>query len=86
MAAVLDDALHQHRRLARAHTLRAARRRAELDAWFASDDLGYPFSFANVCRTLGIDTAAIREALQPAVPPPAFAGAAISAGAFAGLA
>ena len=32
----------------------------EVDAWFASDDRRWPFSFRNVCRTLRLDPDDVR--------------------------
>jgi hypothetical protein len=34
--------------------------RREVDAWFASDDRQWPFSFRNVCRALGLDPDDVR--------------------------
>jgi len=38
---------------------------AEVDQWFASDDMMWPGSFARVCDALGLDHAAIRASLRP---------------------
>jgi hypothetical protein len=36
---------------------------AELERWFASDDTGWPYSFANLCDALGLERSAVRRAL-----------------------
>ncbi len=35
----------------------------EIEAWFGSDDTTWPYSFGNVCDTLGLDRTAVRRAL-----------------------
>jgi hypothetical protein len=35
----------------------------EAERWFSCEDLTYPFSFVNVCRTLGIDASHLRHGL-----------------------
>ena len=35
----------------------------EVEAWFASDDTTWPYSFGNLCDALGLDRAAVRRAL-----------------------
>ena len=34
---------------------------ADAAAWFAADDPEWPFSFVNVCETLGLDPSALRR-------------------------
>ena len=35
----------------------------EVEAWFASDDTTWPYSFGNLCDALGLDRTAVRRAL-----------------------
>lgn len=37
---------------------------AEIDAWFASDDIDYPFAFVSICDVLGLDVAYVRSGLR----------------------
>jgi len=63
MVAVLEEALRDLRRSPDARTPRARRLADEVDAWFAADDDVWPFSFVNVCHTLGLDASAVRSRL-----------------------
>ena len=40
---------------------------ADVEAWFADHDARWPYSFENICVSLGIDPGAIREALGATV-------------------
>jgi hypothetical protein len=63
MLTVLKDALaafRKHALAADAHGRRAFR---ETEEWFASDDVGWPFSFANICEELGLDAEDMRAGL-----------------------
>ena len=60
MAAVLEDALRELARPGGEWLGTRARRRAEIVAWFASDDVAWPFSFVNVCEALDLDVAGFR--------------------------
>ena len=60
MAAVLEDALRELSRPAGEWFGARARRRAEIEAWFASDDVAWPFSFVNVCEALDLDVTGFR--------------------------
>jgi hypothetical protein len=44
-------------------TLRARRHLAEVEAWFASDDDVWPFSFVNLCHALDLDASSVRSRL-----------------------
>ena len=35
----------------------------EIEAWVASDDTTWPYSFGNLCDALGLDRSAVRRAL-----------------------
>src|SRR5262249_46122411 len=44
----------------------AAKLQRDTAAWFASEETSWPYSFVNICQTLGLDAAALRRALfQP---------------------
>jgi hypothetical protein len=71
MVAVLEDAMRELVRPGGEWLGARARRRAEIEAWFASDDVAWPFSFVNVCEALDLDVARFRSALvtpQPGRP------------------
>lgn len=56
MLAVLEDAV--------THYLRGPAFAPDTIAWFASEDTAWPYSFANLCDSLGLDRDAVRSALQ----------------------
>lgn len=63
MLAVLEDALfclQNYRSAANAKKAGAFKQALE---WIQADDRDWPFSFANICETLGFDIAAARAAL-----------------------
>src|SRR6266481_713552 len=64
MVAVLAVALMDHQKYAPAHDPKGRRRPSAIEAWFASGDTGWPFSFVNICDTLGLDVASIRAAVR----------------------
>jgi hypothetical protein len=37
---------------------------ATTDAWLSSDDIGWPFSFVNICHALGIDPGWLRRRIR----------------------
>jgi hypothetical protein len=61
MLAVLEGALLDLQKSAGARTSRARRLAAEVDAWFAADDEGWPCSFLRICDALGLDASAVRN-------------------------
>ena len=63
MVAVLEDAMRELARPGGEWFGARARRRAEIVAWFASDDVAWPFSFVNVCEALDLDVARFRTRL-----------------------
>jgi hypothetical protein len=63
MMAVLARALLDLQTHAGTGTLRASRHLAEVEAWFASDDDSWPFSFVNLCHALDLDAASVRSRL-----------------------
>jgi len=64
MLAVLLDAvalLREHATGVRPHVPRLV---SDTAGWFASDDDGSPFSFANICLGLGLDAQTLRGGLE----------------------
>jgi hypothetical protein len=64
MRAVLDDAIHCYQQQFTTKTRHARRLAREAEAWFFDNDERWPFSFVNVCRTLGFDPAYVRRGLR----------------------
>ena len=62
--AVLADAVLTFHRWAGVERARARRLFAEVEAWFASDDVGGPFTFITVCDSLKFDPGYIRRGLR----------------------
>ena len=65
MMAVLRKALLDLQTHAGTGTPRARRHLAEVEAWFASADDVWPFSFVNLCHALDLDADAVRSRLVP---------------------
>jgi hypothetical protein len=63
MMAVLAGAVRDLQSSAGTGTLRARRHLAEVEAWFASDDDVWPFSFVNLCHALDLDASSVRSRL-----------------------
>jgi hypothetical protein len=61
MAAVLEDAVRELVRPGGTWYGARARRRAEAEMWFESDDVAWPFSFVNVCEALDLDPRDVRS-------------------------
>ena len=64
MAAVLKDAIQVYQALAYRSTSRGRNRLAEVEEWFASDDMAYPFAFRRICEALGLDAGWVRDGLE----------------------
>jgi hypothetical protein len=64
MAAVLGVALADYQTYATETDVWGKRRFATIEAWFASDDTYWPFSFVAICETLGLDGPAIRVGIR----------------------
>src|SRR5215813_10553933 len=62
--AVLANAVLTFHRWAGGSHVRARRLFAEVDAWFASDDMDGPFSFMAICDSLKFDPDYIRRGLR----------------------
>jgi len=63
MGAVLEDAMRELTRPGGEWRGARSRRRAEIQAWFESDDVAWPFSFVNVCEALDLDVGDFRSRL-----------------------
>lgn len=61
MAAVLEDAMRELARPVQVWVGSAGRQRAEVQSWFESDDVAWPFSFLNVCEALDLDPVRLRR-------------------------
>ena len=64
MVAVLERALGEYETYAARTDCRERRQFAEVEAWFASDDTGWPFSFVPICEALGLDVPSVRAGLR----------------------
>jgi hypothetical protein len=64
MLAVLEDAVACFQRGVAATSPAAVRDFDEVCAWFASDDLAWPYSFVNICHVLGFDPDYLRRGLE----------------------
>ena len=63
MAAVLKDAIQIYQAFTGRPTSRARRYLVELEDWFASDDMVYPFAFRRICEALALDPGWVRDGL-----------------------
>ena len=62
--AVLADAVLAFQRWSGDQRARGRRLLAEVDAWFASEEVGGPFTFVTICDSLKFDPAYIRRGLR----------------------
>jgi hypothetical protein len=63
MLAVLEAAVAEFQRHARAGTRAGQRAFDDAEAWIGSDDVQWPFSFVNICQALALEPGAVRSAL-----------------------
>jgi len=64
MVAVLERAVGEYEAYAARTDSRERRQFAEVEAWFASADKGWPFSFVAICEELGLDAPSVRAGLR----------------------
>ena len=64
MVAVLERALGEYETSAARTDWRGRRQFAEVEAWFASDNTGWPFSFVAICETLDLEPEDIPAGLR----------------------
>lgn len=72
--AVLADAILTFHRWVGVERTRARHLFAEVEAWFASDDAGDPFTFITICDSLNFDPTYIRRGLRHWRPDPEATG------------
>jgi len=63
LLAILEDALATGRRADTSKRRRRRNPRSEARAWISSDDVRWPFSYLNICGTLGLDPYYLRRSL-----------------------
>ena len=64
MLAVLEDAVGTFQKYVWARDRTAQRLLAEVEDWFGSDDIEWPYSFVNICHSLGLEVTFMREGLR----------------------
>jgi hypothetical protein len=64
MLAVLEEAVAAYQKLTCATTPYGRREFLAAQSWIESDEMRWPFSFANICEALGLDSAAVRRGLR----------------------
>ena len=64
MLAVLEESVADFQKQVVATTREGRRIFRETEAWFASDDRDWPFTFANICDALGLEPEWIRRGLR----------------------
>jgi hypothetical protein len=69
MLAVLEEAVTTFQRHAAAQTRAGRRLFADVEAWIAIDDVHWPFSFVNICHTLGLEPASDTSRAHELAPP-----------------
>ena len=65
MLAVLQDAVRTLQKHPEAHNPKRRRLVSQTARWVASDDIGWPFSFVNICDALGLHPGQLRSSLVP---------------------
>lgn len=64
MLAVMEDAVGTFQKYVWARDRASQRLLAEVEDWFASDDLDWPYSFVNICHSLGLEVGFMRGGLR----------------------
>jgi hypothetical protein len=64
LLAVLEDAIRTYQRYAFANDRRDAELLSHVEAWFASEDSDWTFSFVAICDVLGLDATYLRHGLR----------------------
>lgn len=64
MLAVLEDAVGTYQKHVNSTQRTGQRLFAEVEDWFASDDLDWPYSFVNISQALGLDVDYMRRGLN----------------------
>lgn len=63
MLAVLEEAVGTYQKYVSSRDRNGARLFEEADEWFHSDEIEWPFSFVNICHTLGLEVDYFRSGL-----------------------
>ena len=64
LLAVLEDAIRTYQRYAFADDGRGAALLSHVEAWFASEDSDWTFSFVAICDVLGLDASYLRRGIR----------------------
>jgi len=64
MLAVLEDAVGTFQKYTWARDRSGQRLLAEVEEWISSDDVEWPYSFVNICHSLGLDVDFMRDGLR----------------------
>ena len=64
MLAVMEDAVGTFQKYACAADRNAQRIFTEVEDWFGSDGIDWPYSFVNLCHALGLDVDFMRDGLR----------------------
>jgi hypothetical protein len=64
MLAVMEDAVGTFQKYVWARDRASQRLLAEVEDWFASDDVDWPYSFVNICHSLGLEVGFLRGGLR----------------------
>lgn len=64
MLAVLEDAVGTFQKYVCTRDRASQRLLAEVEDWFGSDDVDWPYSFVNICHSLGLEVAFLRQGLR----------------------
>ena len=64
MLAVMEDAVGTFQKFVWARDRASQRLLGEVEDWFASDDVDWPYSFVNICHSLGLEVGFMRNGLR----------------------
>src|SRR5262245_24120648 len=64
MLAVMEDAVGTFQKYVWSRDRAGQRLLAEVEEWFYSDDVEWPFSFVNICHSLDLEVPYVREGLR----------------------
>ena len=64
MLAVLEEAVGTYQKYVGSHDRNGGKLFEEAEDWFLSDEVDWPFSFVNICHTLGLEVDYFRSGLD----------------------
>lgn len=64
MLAVMEDAVGTFQKYVWSRDRSGQRLLVEVEDWFNSDDVDWPYSFVNICHALGLDVTFMRDGLR----------------------